>query len=380
MKRILITMFVFGTMFVSGLVYAQPSITPTTGLSGVYDDGEPCTVRGVNFGFKSPAAPKFWNTFEDGTPGQVLATTAPDIGAFHSTQGTEVYSSVNAYNGSQCAYWDKTPEYFGDAFMMDLEGPNQVQYINGNVSISPTSAIAAANLKFMRINPAKNETTQECDVPGYIYGCPNIQVGNERGSTSFWIRVNAAERPGCIVQVDGTSYPGSDNEWINCEMAGIVGTPDQSDGYAYIKVGPHRQEYFNIRTMCDLADVDPSWCEGYYVGWILAYMSNEGEPNIYLRWDNMYGDNTLARVVLGDASTWAACTKFDPQPPTSWSSTEIGFTFNKGSYTAGDVAYVYVVDEDGLHNDDGYAITIGGVAEPPVGQPGQPQNVTAEEN
>lgn len=56
----------------------------------------------------------------------------------------------------------------------------------------------------------------------------------------------------------------------------------------------------------------------------------------------------VARVLVGNASTYAACTILEPQVPISWATGSIPFTFWKGNLTTGSTGYVYVMTEAGV--------------------------------
>ncbi len=72
----------------------------------------------------------------------------------------------------------------------------------------------------------------------------------------------------------------------------------------------------------------------------------------------LYADDSWARVVIGNASTYASCTHREIQIPSAWSATEITATVNTGSFSDNDDAYLFVVDADG-DVSAGYAVTIG---------------------
>jgi len=79
-----------------------------------------------------------------------------------------------------------------------------------------------------------------------------------------------------------------------------------------------------------------------------------------LMWqDDIYVDNTRARVEIGDASNWSDCIHRDIQIPTSWSDDSIAIDVNQGSFAVGEDVYLYVVDSDGVVNEEGYPVTIG---------------------
>jgi len=85
-----------------------------------------------------------------------------------------------------------------------------------------------------------------------------------------------------------------------------------------------------------------------------------GDPSSYYwEFDDFYFDYTLARVELCNSSTWNLSTKCEVQPPTAWSDTSITALIHYGEFSVGDQAYLYVIDENGEVNENGYPITIG---------------------
>jgi hypothetical protein len=77
-----------------------------------------------------------------------------------------------------------------------------------------------------------------------------------------------------------------------------------------------------------------------------------------LYWDDIYIDNSWARVEIGDASTYDNCTHREVQIPSAWTDTEITASVNSGSFPIGETVYLYVVDSNGVVNTSGYAITL----------------------
>jgi hypothetical protein len=86
-------------------------------------------------------------------------------------------------------------------------------------------------------------------------------------------------------------------------------------------------------------------------------------------WTDIYIDTSPARVLVGNASTYSACTHLEIQPPTAWSNTEITLDFVAGEFSEGDPAWVYVYDTNG-DRSDGYSVAIGGGSDPtPISTP-----------
>ncbi len=64
-------------------------------------------------------------------------------------------------------------------------------------------------------------------------------------------------------------------------------------------------------------------------------------------WDDVYIDNTPARVEIGDRPLYDSCTHREIQIPTAWSTGSITFRVNKGSFNNG-TAYLFVVNSAGV--------------------------------
>ena len=78
--------------------------------------------------------------------------------------------------------------------------------------------------------------------------------------------------------------------------------------------------------------------------------------NSYAYWDDAYVDTTRAHVEIGDAPTYAACTQREIQIPTSWNSTSITVTANRGAFGGLPNTYLYVTDRNGAVNIAGYKL------------------------
>jgi len=86
------------------------------------------------------------------------------------------------------------------------------------------------------------------------------------------------------------------------------------------------------------------WYSGNHT-WQFGHMINEcvGGHNF----DDLFADNTQARVEIGNASTWAGCTQREIQIPTAWSNSAITIRANQGAFNSFSGKYLYVVDSNG---------------------------------
>ena len=91
-----------------------------------------------------------------------------------------------------------------------------------------------------------------------------------------------------------------------------------------------------------------------------GYSDMSGQTNNWRYYADVYLDYTPARVVLANNANLSNATIVEAQIPTSWSSTSIAATVNLGKFTAGQTAYLFVVDPSGAHNSAGLQVTVGG--------------------
>lgn len=107
-----------------------------------------------------------------------------------------------------------------------------------------------------------------------------------------------------------------------------------------------------------------------------------GGDNNWRYFTDLYVDTSWSRVMLCNQSTWSAThvtaqnqylplesKRCEIQPTTQWTQGSQGgnpdtirFTLNQGGFTAGQTAYLYVVDSNGVANTQGYPILISGSA------------------
>jgi hypothetical protein len=142
-------------------------------------------------------------------------------------------------------------------------------------------------------------------------------------------------------------------EWIRFEVYLKQSAPNTANGVAEVTV--HRTTSPSITLQLNAnATSTRTAADSYWQNlWIGAYSSTEevdGGPS-YLAWsevhmDNVYVDNTRARVEIGNAPTWAACTRREVQPHLTWEDTSITAIAQKGLLSAG-ANWVYVVSAAG---------------------------------
>jgi len=146
-----------------------------------------------------------------------------------------------------------------------------------------------------------------------------------------------------------------DKAWYRVEIQAVQSSEGVADGSVEIW---HTRPDGTIKKVVDRANIltrNTGYNEWVRIAIGEGYTNGITTGTTYF--DDVYLDNTWARVVIGDSSTYEDCTIRETQIPSAWSDTSITVTFNQGSFSEGTV-YLYVIDADGVPSA-GFAISIG---------------------
>lgn len=340
MKRVLSLLLT--ALLIATASHAAPSVSS---VSGTVTNGSALTIAGSSFG--TGPADVSWTgaSIEAGTVGNAFTATnwASDT---DPDWALPMYSTTQAHSGTKSIYCGVTAgDEYNSIFTYDFPNPitsSGTLFLSFWVRITPSDGHAWHQWKINRFSNAAtivdgynqlimfswdNENgTQVCVDPNVI-----VYSGVEPspvGVTSTWQRIDQY----IVGGVSAGSYT------ITQYVPGVSKTADILDPYATFRSGEN-------------------W------NWLIFqnYLGNTSSGSADIYYDDIYvSANSRARVEIGDASTYTACTHFEIQPSTSWSSSSIGITCNRGSFGASDTAYVYVIASDGTYNSTGKAITFGG--------------------
>lgn len=89
-----------------------------------------------------------------------------------------------------------------------------------------------------------------------------------------------------------------------------------------------------------------------------GYARDDGNPNNWRYYADVYVDYTLQRVALCSGATWKNRGVCELQRANAWSDGSITVTVNQASFASGASAYLYVVDASGTPSD-AISVTIG---------------------
>jgi len=322
---------------------AAPSVSST---SGTFFHGNTVTITGSSFGTDADEGPVKYDDFDDGEVGSNLSGWS-----LSASSGIHpAYSDTYSHNGDQCGYANLETQFTCAAYADNLD--LTTIYTSHWVRWEKVSGLDSRNKKFARFtshlvveDPPKDEFNDGRPIMGYT---------NFYGDDCGWYLDNG---DGYVSVAE--DYITSDT-WHRVEMYFVASSePGEADGEWAFWLDSSQivdeQDYVTIETTA-FREFVRTFILPFFCTHVDANDNPEGGPHrIY--YDDVYVDSTQARVEIGDASTWSACTHREIQIPSAWSSNSITATVNRGSMSNG-TAYLYVVDADGNTNSSGYQITI----------------------
>ena len=326
--------FIAGFFIAAENSLAAPSIS---GVSGTVSDGQSVIISGSSFGTKATAAPNLWDTVSNKyslSNGATIPTGGSypweENGYYAPTGGTKFDSTAGDQRDIHSAACYKAtgddPTLRGHL----VSGATEL-YISWWAKFTASTMGADQSSKFMRLNG-------------------NPYTGDAGNRTFSW-------DPSAGNYVFDNAYcptpTGNDNDLGDSQWHFLEVYANQSS-----------LKTLTMRTDGVTTTLNSSGCGSWnwdYV-WLMGFDrggTSPTNPTVYM--DQIYIDNTRARVMIGNASTYAASGHFEMQPPTAWNSNgqSVTATVNQGSFANGATAYVYVVDSTGAVNANGYAVTFG---------------------
>lgn len=314
-------------------------------VAGTLTDGQSVTIAGSGFGTGPSDISWTGDNIEAGTPGNAFTGTnwASDT---DPDWALPMYSTAQAHSRSKSIYCgviagDKYNSIFTYSFPNPVTSSGSV-FLSYWVRITPSSGHAWHQWK---INRLSNVAT--------------IIDGYNQLSLFSWDNENGTQ---VCVDPNEVAYSGVDPEPVNTPSVWqridlwIIG--GISNGAVYItqwvpgspKVSDVLNPYATFRS-------GGNW--NYLI--FQNYLGNTDSGSADIYYDDIYVSvGSQARVEIGNASTFSACTHFEIQPSSSWAASSITTTLNIGSFGATDTVYVYVIDQYGNYNSNGYEIELSG--------------------
>lgn len=388
--KVRIVLFLF---FLAPLVssYAQPSVTSVTGTA---QHGASIQIGGSGFGTKVPVAPYIYDNFESGIPGQVVSG-----GWFvdaSSSGKRPKYSDANPrFAQARAVLQDFTEGNYNST--LGLVGQNSKTFYVSGWNYTHTWNAPSRNFKPLgfRSGPAGDwgEPEGRLDIypvngPGsghmYAADCNNTSSVNVWGfndgfawTYDRWWRMET--------WIDQGSMDSSDGLWqfwedlrLDKQISGTFITSEGCVGLAcrvrQTPVPTPSPQPTPLPVVCQCASETCEDYDNFYLSSYFATDQGSPVPHALIYWDEIYIDYTRARVEIGNASTWDACTHREIQIPSAWSENSVTVTVNSGSFIPGSQAYVFVVNADGVPAASGFPVVIGN-SMPDAAFPAAPSNL-----
>ncbi len=337
-------------VFVLGcfLMMVFPAFADVNTVSGTFENNQSVTISGVGFGTNALDYSQIIQAVNGTNDGVVPANI--DGWRFDTPQGAyPIADTAQSHSGGVSLYHDGQPASgYNSVLAYDYGsgiGLNQTIFVSWWTRLNISTS---GQWKMFRIN-WQNDIQDDA---------PQMTMFN-------WIGVGGKQlinRPGPT-----TSSTGTDN-YMNQVMSSVLNTwyrhdliieLSSSDGvsdgsYTMYRYEPGVGFYSSIETGKMTHNDDPQ-----YWRWFL-WQNYLGNGMLGEAWtdDHFVQIGSQARVELCDSSSWGARTSCDIQIPLTWSDNSISISVNTGAYSAGDTAYLYVVDSSGNVNTTGYPIVV----------------------
>ncbi len=332
---------------------AAPSVSD---VGGTILDGQQINISGIGFKIKSPVAPLLWDNFEDGSDGSRLSTKERWVSLYGGTGG--YYNSVDKYSGNLAAYQTYVNPYPMGEVTNNFFFPTEQMEVYYSYVTKYVGSVGDGVFKNGRIC-ANAGSNPPYNGPGNASWSMN-SVGYSTGGGLDG--VEHSPDPNGSVTYDNNGLGLRDGNWHRLELYKKMSTPGVADGifWGNIDSDDGFAKYANSRSRTNYAVMTRGVDETYlHYGILLGLMHTSGTGTSKIWVDDVYVDNTQARIELCSGSIWSTRTHCEPQiPKITWNDSNISATVNQGTISNG-TAYLYVVDKDGNVNASGYAITIG---------------------
>lgn len=347
MVRILLAL-----VLLPALAFAQPSVTSVTGTVA---HGGTITITGTGFGTKPTTSPVHDVDFEDGYGTLVPRYSAEDISIENISRNPfsakASYADMNGSNqlsflGDSGTSWKFYLSYWVWAGS-NIEWGCQ---INGDLNLG--------NVKFFRMNRGAGQeyliSSGGSNSPGCQWYLNRVSQSGMNNGTKWWHDPDLHGHP--------SSFPTDQWNLVEVEIIESTGLGVADGSYRYWLNGEEMIFLENIVTrnnatvpasMLFLGIENKRWEE-----------SGDSTPDDYYI-DDLYLDQTPARVMLANASSFGSTTVREIQEILSWSDTSITVKVRQGNYADDETAYVYVADDDG-EISNGAPVTIGTAGPAPL--------------
>jgi hypothetical protein len=327
--------------------WAAPTVSS---VSGTFGYEQAIYVSGSDFGTKIRNKPFFYGDWQDGSIiGDPVASNSSTIGIQNYTIVTD-NSNMRWGNGYIVkSNWTRDGTATGRSATLNLDvttygaGGSKMyvagwrKWVNGDTN---------GNWKLLRkFSPGGAGTYPN----GYIGNGDIANTGNWSWNLENQGNINGGTQKYGSYSVPTSTYRleeyffkhntpgGTQNGSIDIRLNNSTVVSDSSFAFDYASLtGPIRHVYFQD-TKTAISNPDPGASMASYIS-------------------ELYIDDSWNRVVIGNASTYSACTQLEIQPFTFWSNTSITVRLRPGAFANATGKFLFVVDNDN-NASSGFALS-----------------------
>lgn len=350
------------------MLYAAPSVG---GVSGSISHGSKIVVTGSSFSTKATAAPVVW---DDCSGTNVLDKWDVNYNSASSSSYAGAYRTPASLGRGVALPHNHVTKYFCGAHY-----PGTTATDGRNVGVAKNRTVTSWPVYtyisfYNRADPNWNWSVDGTDdnykeydwsYGSWPYGAKNWYIENYYRSTWHFNddSTDGLARP--ISNWYGGSHWNVNSGWAKVEIE--IRHDTSSSGY--IKV------WQNGTLVMNFSGQNTWSMTGTYNQLIGGYARDRASSN-WRYFSDIYLDYSRARVIIGNASSYANSTIREVQIPSAWSDNSISLQVNQGAFSNGQTAYLYIVDSNGNANATGYPITFGATASSDTTAPAKPTGVS----
>ncbi len=367
-SKLLILCFVILNWFIVDNVIAAPSISL---VEGDVVNLRQMIVIGDSFGLKATATPIKFDDFENYNNGDFIIgegsnphwintggeSSFPEVVITKAHDGEKSIFSDFSLNSSDCSFTHARLEFPQTTDMYTS------YWIYWDTSIGEDIA-GNDFFKLSRFNSDEEYFGTPALKPGFYpdYGIPEGIAEVNKGRLEYQILTTDTDNGEYFMMYSNGSFHNlTHGSWHRLEMFVRLSTPpgDANSGeYEFFIDGQNIDMHVGWNqddTITRVSDAEKSF-NIFLLEMSGCRYTEEARP---LMWqDDVYVDNTRARIEIGNASTWDTNTHRELQVSTSWFDSEVKFDLNLGSFSNDDKLYLYIVDHNGEFNLNGYPLTL----------------------
>lgn len=310
----------------------------------MWSHGTTATITGTGFGVKNPAAPLVWAPLRN--------SLNPISGSRVTAWNEPTKAQLAVTNGMQLARWNMRrdtgwpPLDGSNAFQIRLPTPPNNLYLRGKhyLAFDPVAA-GGMNHKMWRAIPDALEGGRINWYANWHHVAGGDgRVGIESAAEQRW---------------NDRLYPHS--QWNTEEWIYRKSTPGVRDGRLAFLM--NNQDFGDLNPCLNTTATDTGITTFGMQDDLTNVTLQPETPEWWAYYRDLYYDDTYARVVVGNAATYAACTQTEIQIPIAWSDTQITVGVNLGSFESLAGYWIYVFDSSNtiVHSEQipGYSQALG---------------------